>query len=102
MITIVTRWIPATDTKPSRIIATSHNARAIVTCQNLKGNEDHIAAAKAVVWKLIEQYKAKFGQEQKHWLEKETWICGDLPDGGMVHVIAKDEQWNLADNKGKE
>ena len=68
---IQTKYIPATDTKPSRIKATAEGGHSLT----ITGNE-HERAAKALV-------------EKMHWGQGCRLVGGSLPDGSMAWVFVE-------------
>lgn len=82
---IQTKYIPATDTKPSRIKATAEGGHSLTITYNHEGNE-HEQAAKALVAKM-------------NWGQGCRLVGGGLPDGSMAWVFVADQPEPLSRTK---
>lgn len=82
---IVTKYIPATNTKPSRIKAECRRGKLIVSYNyDLDDVDNHREAAKALQAKFNAEDMANYGSTI-------FWDCptvaGELPDGSYCHVL---------------
>ena len=83
---ILTKYIPATNTRASRVKATCERGSITIDYPHeLSGEEVHIAAANALVAKFIKEDKAKYGTNKNPWARKR--VCGGLPVLGYAHVF---------------
>ena len=86
---IVTKYIPCTDTRGSRIKATCDRGSISVSfAYDLNEEDRHAAAASALVGKFCEQDLKTYGTPK----DKNPWnrptVMGALPNNkGMVHVF---------------
>lgn len=78
---IQTRFLPVTNTKPSRVTAWAQAGRVTLSWDHaLNGDENHAAAAKALA-------------DQKGW--KGVWHGGALPNNsGFAFVISTEPAFN--------
>jgi hypothetical protein len=87
---ITTKYLPATNTKPSRIKAACERGSITVSYDSAGSDEDaHVAAAQALVESFIVQDSAKYGSNAKSnpWNAKR--VVGGLHSGGYAHVFVK-------------
>jgi hypothetical protein len=78
---IVTRYFGPGNVRGSRVKATCQaGSITLEWADNLNSNENHLAAAKAMVNKMGWHYG--------------TWIAGGLPDGSYVWVCAAAAKWH--------
>lgn len=85
---IETKYIPATNTRPSRIKATCARGCAIISYpQGLTTTPSHVAAADELVARFIWEDQKKYGTG----VNKNPWgrprITGQLKNGNYVHVF---------------
>lgn len=82
---IVTKYLPATNFKGSRIKAYCERGSIIISYpDDLSGDACHIAAADALVAKFVKEDEKRYGTNQNPWARKR--VCGGLPDGTTAHV----------------
>lgn len=83
---IITKYLPATNTRGSRIKASCERGSTTIDYPHeLSGDAVHIAAADALVAKFVKEDKAKYGIERNPW--ESPRVCGGLPNG-YVHVYS--------------
>lgn len=85
---IVTRYVPATNTKPSRIKASCVRGSVLTSYPHeLSGDAVHEYAAAALVAKFCAADRKEYGTP----IEKNPWnqprVSGWLPSGGMAHIF---------------
>lgn len=84
---IQTKYIPATNTRGSRIKATCERGSVTIPYPDeLSGHACHIAAADALVAKFAKEDAARYGTDPNPWLKPR--VCGGLPDGTCAHIFA--------------
>ena len=82
---IVTKYLPATNFKGSRIKAYCERGSITISYPDeLSGDACHIAAADALVAKFVKEDEKRYGTNQNPWSRKR--VCGGLPDGTTAHV----------------
>lgn len=85
---IVTRYVPATNTKPSRIKASCARGSVVVSYPHeLSGEAVHSYGADSLVAKFVALDAKEYGtsSEKNPWNRKR--IIGSLPSGEMAHVF---------------
>lgn len=87
---IITKYLPATNTKPSRIKAECERGSIIVSYEDSMTTEQaHISAAKALIRKFMAEDVKQFGPSAV--LAGSGWNCnfvtGGLPSGDYCHVF---------------
>lgn len=85
---IVTKYLPATNTKPSRIKATCARGSLTVSMSYETGIDgEHDMAARALCRKFAVEDKAKYGTEplKNPWMK--PFVSGCLPSGNYAHVF---------------
>jgi len=83
---IQTKYLPATNFKPSRIKAECSRGSIIVSKDyGLTDEQEHVAAAQALVNKFAEEDKIKYGTEKNPLLRQR--FCGCLKNNTYVHVF---------------
>ncbi len=84
---IVTKYLPATNTRPSRIKATCERGSIIVSYPGeFSGSACHISAADALVSKFVGEDVERYGTHRNPWAGKR--VCGALPNNaGYCHVF---------------
>ncbi len=84
---ILTKYLPATNTRGSRIKAMcDRGAITISYPHELNGDACHIAAARALVARFVKEDAARYGTERNPWSKPR--VCGQLPNGDYAHVCA--------------
>lgn len=87
---ILTQYLPATNTKPSRIKAECERGSVIVSYpHDLSGADCHVFAADVLVQRFQREDKDRYGTQpvRNPWSAKR--IVGGLPNGSMCHVFTK-------------
>lgn len=86
MQTINTKYLPATNTRGSRIKATCERGSVTISYPSrLTGGDAHVAAADALVCEFVAQDSKKYGSNKNPWSARR--IAGSLPDGSYAHVF---------------
>jgi len=89
MQSIVTKYLPATNSRPSRIKATCDRGSTIIPYPHeLSGDAVHIAAVSKLVHKFAAEDLAQYGtpKDGNPWLR--PFASGGLPgQAGMAHVF---------------
>ena len=85
---IITKYIPATNTRGSRIKAKCERGSITISYPDELRSEDvHIFAAKKLVEKFTQEDLKQYGTP----LDKNPWMkpraSGELPDGSTAHVF---------------
>lgn len=85
---ILTRYLPATNTRGSRIKATCERGSITISYPSeCHGEAAHVRAADALVAKFVAEDIKRYGAGA----EKNPWqrprVCGGLPDGSWAHVF---------------
>jgi hypothetical protein len=87
MQSIQTKYLPATESKGSRIKAKC--ARGSITIpypHDLSGDETHRAAVLALVTRFLdEDFTKGIPRETNFW--NRSFVSGSLPDGSMAHIF---------------
>lgn len=86
---ILSRFIPATNFKGSRIKATCGRGSITVDYSH-EGNceEAHILAVDALIARFVGEDAIRYGSERNPWSKPR--VCGQLPDGDYAHVFVHD------------
>lgn len=90
---IITRYIPATNYKPSRIKASCARGKVILSCDALSGDGrdsdemTHIRAASILVARFAVEDFAKYGTPHGENPWNKPRVVGQLPSGEMAHVF---------------
>jgi len=88
---IITKFLPATNFKGSRIKAICERGSITISADSaLSGEHAHIAAVNALVAKFVKEDKARYGDERNPW--QCVRACGQLPNGDYAHVAADPEK----------
>ena len=83
---IITKYLPATNFKPSRIKSKCARGSIIVSYgQGDNDEQNHIMAADALVAKFVKEDAARYGTERNPWSKPR--VCGQLPNGDYAHVF---------------
>jgi hypothetical protein len=87
MQSIQTKYLPATNTRGSRIKAKCARGSVVIPFPHeLTGDEVHRAAVHALVNRFLEEDEAKgTPRETNFWYS--DFVSGSLPDGSMAHVF---------------
>lgn len=87
MKSIVTKYLPATNLRGSRIKATCQRGSITISYpHDLSGEAVHVAAADALVAKFAKEDAARYGANKNPWLRPR--VVGCLPDNTYVHCFA--------------
>lgn len=82
---ITTKYLPATNTKPSRIKASCERSSITISYPDeLSGDAVHIAAKDALVAKFVKDEAKRYGSEHNPW--SRPTVCGWPTSGTCVHV----------------
>lgn len=85
---IVTKYLPATNTKPSRIKAQCERGSLTVSMSYEGGIDfEHVNAAKALCAKFVSEDVAKYGSHPKTNPWGRPFVTGCLPSGNYAHVF---------------
>lgn len=85
---IITKYLPAANTRGSRIKAScERGSKTIPYPHELSGDDCHIAAAKALVACFVADDVDLYGTppEKNPW--SRPFVSGGLPDGTVAHVF---------------
>lgn len=84
---IITKYLPVTNHKPSRIKASCERGSITVGYHSETLAEDgaHIRAAQALVNKFIAEDAEKYSTHVNPWSKPR--VCGQIPSGEFVHVF---------------
>ena len=84
---IITKYLPATNFKGSRIKASCERGSLTVDYDHSKGCEGaHVAAADALVAKFVSEDKERYGSENNPWSRPR--VVAGLPGSGYAHVFS--------------
>ena len=85
---IVTKYLPATNTKPSRIKAQCARGSITVSMSYESGIDgEHVAAAKALCSKFIAEDVKKYASDPASNPWGKPFVTGCLPSGNFCHVF---------------
>ena len=79
---IVTRYLPATNTKPTRIKAECSRGSIIISANSsASGDAAHFEAVRALVNRFVNEDQKQYGTppNQNPWAR--PYVCGGLPKG---------------------
>lgn len=83
---IVTKYLPATDFKPSRIKASCERGSITLTFGHQESIDlEHIAAAESLCNRFTVEDEKRYGSNKNPWAGKRA--CGQIPSGEFVHVF---------------
>jgi hypothetical protein len=83
---IITKYLPATNHKPSRIKASCERGSITVGYHSeMAGESPHIGAAQALVNKFIAEDAKQYGPHVNPWSKPRA--VGQIPSGEFVHVF---------------
>lgn len=83
---IETKYLPATNTRGSRIKATCERGSITISYpSDLSGDAVHIAARQKLIEKFLAEDKARYGEAHNPW--SDPMVCGQLANGHYVHVF---------------
>ncbi len=85
---IITKYLPATNTKSSRVKATCARGSLVVSYpHDLSGDAIHDYAAAMLISRFLNEDREEYGTEphKNPWGKKR--ILGTLPDGNVAHVF---------------
>ena len=80
---ILTKYLPATNTRGRRIKATCERGSITVPYPEGSGDVPHITAARLLREKFIKEDAEKYGSNHNPWAA--PFVCGGIP-GACVHV----------------
>ena len=84
---IITKYLPATNTRGSRIKASCERGSITIDYPHeLSGDSAHIAAANALVAKFAKEDAAKYGSNTNPWSAPR--VCGGIDNGRCAHVYS--------------
>ena len=84
---IVTKYLPATNTRGSRIKASCERGSITISYPHeLSGDACHIAAADALVAKFVKEDAAKYGTNRNPWVGPR--VIGGIGKGMCAHVYS--------------
>lgn len=85
---IETKYIPAANTRGSRIKAECDRGSITIGYpHDLSGDACHIAAADALVEKFVKEDAARYGTNKNPWSKPR--VCGGLKSGHYAHVFVE-------------
>lgn len=85
---IVTKYLPATNTKPSRIKAQCERGSITISFDCELGVDDtHKCAAKALVGKFVTEDAKQYGTKPAANPWNKPFVTGCLPSGNYAHVF---------------
>ena len=88
MQSIQTKYLPATNTKGSRIKASCERGSVTIPYPyECNCEEAHVLAAKTLVHKFLEEDKAKYNQAYTDNTWGREFVTGCLPDSTFAHVF---------------
>lgn len=88
---ILTKYLPATDTRGSRIKAMCGRGGLTISYPHeLGGAECHVEAVNQLVARFVKEYAKRYGTERNPWSKPR--VCGQLPNGDYCHVSADPEK----------
>ena len=83
---IISKYLPPTNTRGSRIKASCERGSAIVSYDDSLSHEGpHVAAVDALVARFVKEDAARYGTERNPWSAPR--VCGQIPSGAYVHVF---------------
>lgn len=83
---IITKYIGATNFKPSRVKASCERGSITISYDHQFDMEKaHIQAADALVAKFVAEDKERYGTKRNPW--SAARVCGCLPSGDFAHVF---------------
>jgi hypothetical protein len=83
---IITKFLPATNFKGSRIKALSERGSITISADSaLSGENVHIAAVEALISKFVKEDAKRYGNNRNPWTRARA--CGQLPSGDYAHVF---------------
>ena len=87
MQSIQTKYLPATDTRGSRIKAKCARGSIVIPFPHeLSGDDIHRAAVLALVTRFLDEDESKgIPRETNFW--NRSFVSGSLPDGSMAHIF---------------
>lgn len=83
---IITKYLPATDYKGSRIKASCERGSITITYpDHLSGDACHIYAVDKLIAKFVREDSARYRSDKNPW--QTPRVCGQLPSGDYAHVF---------------
>jgi len=87
MQSIQTKYLPATNTRGSRIKAICERGSVTIPYPHeLSGDEVHRAAVLALVTRFLDEDESKGTPRETNFWNR-AFVSGSLPDGSMAHVF---------------
>ena len=90
MQTIQTKVLPATNTKPTRILVKCARGKMFFgvgqSPLSISSAELHREAAQALIARFVKDDAAKYGTHRNPW--QSAFVTGALPDGSFAHVFS--------------
>ena len=84
---IVTKYLPATNTRGSRIKAYCERGAVTISYPyELTIEAAHIAAADALIARFVKEDAARYGTVANPW--SRARVCGQMPNHDFAHIFA--------------
>ena len=84
---ILTKYLPPTFTRPSRMKATCGRGSLTLSCEAIPGPDKHVTIANALIAKFVKEDEGRYAKGKNPWAAPR--ICGCLPNGNYAHVFVK-------------
>lgn len=84
---IHSKYIPATNNRPSRIKASCERGSVTISFPHLSGDENHREAVRRLVWRFIEEDKNQNATPPASNPWGREFVTGGLPDGTFAHIF---------------
>ena len=85
---ILTKYLPATNCKGSRIKASCDRGSITVSYPHeLSGEACHVYAADKLIEKFLNEDRKKYGSDDSSNPWSSARVCGGLPGGNFAHVF---------------
>ena len=82
---IITKYLGPTNIRGSRIKASCDRGSITIPYPHIGIEENHVAAAQALVDKFVREDAAQYGEHENPWSRPRA--CGSIPSGEYVHVF---------------
>lgn len=84
---IVTKYLPCTNTKGSRVKAYCERGSITIDYPHeLSGDAVHVKAKEALISRFVKEDEERYGTKENPW--SRPTHCGQIPSGEYVHVFA--------------
>lgn len=84
---ISARFLPPTNTRPSRIVVASQRSRAVFPYNDERSHEGPFnEAVSCYLARIREEDQKEYGRETTGWGTLSSYSVGQLPDGTYVYV----------------